>query len=210
MRVMYEVNTPLTRRLDVPRETGILGVEDTVGSRIRALQRATRVTNEELAAAAGVHVKTVSQWRHDKQRPTPDNLQAISPLLNTTMGHLLTAGSVPGATAEDRHREALFLREASREGYRADAPLTLPSKVHAHAHRLLAQLADDGADEHSLDQAKRLFLEPERYTYSAHGRIVMMEEDDIIRDMNALAEVARTWVHDRKRLAEDLERASGE
>ena len=184
-------------------------MEDTVGSRIRAFQRAARVTNEELAAAAGVHVKTVSQWRHDKQRPSDDNLRAIAPLLKTDLGGLLLAPWTP-PSAEERHREALMLHEQSRATYRPDASLTLPSKVLAHAHRLLAKLADDGADEHSLDQARRLFLEPERYTYSAHGRIVMLDEDDIIRDMSALAEVARTWVHDRKRLAEDLERAADE
>lgn len=103
-----------------------------------------------------------------------------------------------------------MVREVPIQTYNQGPLLTLPSRVFAHAHRLLAQLADDGADEHSLDWARRIFLGPEHYTFSAHGRMVMMEEEDIIRDMNALAEVARTMVHERKRLAEDAERFRGD
>lgn len=177
-------------------------MEETVGSRIRALQRATRVTNEELAAAAGVHVKTVSQWRHDKQRPTDDNLRAIAPLLKTTLAGLLTP--LQPATREGTHRERFAVMEAIREGggYQADAPLTLPSKVHAHAHRIIAELAEEGADEHSLDMARRLLLEPERYSYSVSGRVVLVSEADIIKDMDALASWVREVLRDRRRLKE--------
>lgn len=181
-------------------------MSETIGSRIRDRQRETRVTNEELASAAGVHVKTVSQWRHDRQRPTDDNLRAIAPLLKTSLDALRAENPFSDAPIRPGNP---FGHAAVRESP-SDAYLTLPSKVHAHAHRLLAQLAEEGADSHGLDQARRLFLEPERYTYSAHGRVVMMDEADIIKDMDAIAEYVRTMVHERKRLAEDLERPTDE
>lgn len=170
------------------------------------------MTQAELGKAIGITLNSVSRIEKGKADVSQGRLGMIAAALGTT-AHELLAQATP---LEDARREQLRATEAAQVSeaaggsYQADAPLTLPSKVYAHAHRLLAQLADDGADEHSLDQAKKLFLEPERYTYSAHGRIVMLDEDDIIRDMNALAEVARTFVHERKRLAEDLQRASGE
>jgi transcriptional regulator with XRE-family HTH domain len=91
MRVMQDalpVNTHLSDKSGYPRVTGIEGRTETVGDRIRERQRAVRVDNEELAAAAGVHKKTVSQWRHNHQEPTDDNLMAIVPILQTTFMYL--------------------------------------------------------------------------------------------------------------------------
>jgi transcriptional regulator with XRE-family HTH domain len=176
-----------------------------LGKAIAERRRREGMTQAQLGKAIGITLNSVSRIETGKAELSQGRLGNIAAALGTT-AHELLAQAV---SVEDTHRESLRVAEAARLAGYPDAALTLSSKVLAHAHRLLAQLADDGADEHSLDQAKKLFLEPERYTYSAHGRIVMLDEDDIIRDMNALAEVARNWVHDRKRLAEDLERAAG-
>src|SRR4051812_12314670 len=91
----------LTDQLGAPRVTGTDARRDTVGWRIRERQRVTRATNEDLAGAAGVHVKTVSQWRHDRQTPTDDNLQAIAPVLKTTFLYLKNGFEGGVATASD-------------------------------------------------------------------------------------------------------------
>lgn len=180
-----------------------------LGKAIADRRRELGLTQKDLGARIGIDLNSVSRIETGKVDISQSRLSEIAVALETTAADLQSAAT-PSKDIEHRERLAVMETLRAGQGYRGDAPLTLPSKVHAHAHRLLATLADEGADSHGLDQAKRLFLEPERYTYSAHGRVVMMDEGDIIKDMDAIAEYVRTMVHERKRLAEDLERPTDE
>jgi transcriptional regulator with XRE-family HTH domain len=85
----------------------------TVGERIKEAQKAARVSNEALAAAAGVHIATVSQWRNDRQAPTDANLDAIAPLLRRSRVWLRYGGDAVAEAAQERAGEVSLPPEAS-------------------------------------------------------------------------------------------------
>lgn len=54
---------------------------ETPGDRLTAAMKRARLKNAAIAAAAGVHVKTVSYWRSDRQRPEERQLERVAELL---------------------------------------------------------------------------------------------------------------------------------
>lgn len=55
----------------------------TQGERLSVAQKRAGLKNAAIAEAAGVHVKTVSYWRNDKQSPQEEQLDAVVRLLHT-------------------------------------------------------------------------------------------------------------------------------
>src|SRR5215208_5416381 len=62
---------------------------DTPGHRIAAARRKAGFTQEEVAAAAGVHQKTVSRWENDHQVPVGDQLDRLAEYLHLTRRYIL-------------------------------------------------------------------------------------------------------------------------
>jgi transcriptional regulator with XRE-family HTH domain len=62
---------------------------DTPGHRIAAARRKAGFTQDEVAAAAGVHQKTVSRWENDHQVPVGDQLDRLAEFLHLTRRYIL-------------------------------------------------------------------------------------------------------------------------
>jgi SOS-response transcriptional repressor LexA len=66
--------------------------QETVGERIRRRRKELRVTQEELAAAAGVNQGYISQIEQDKAAPRRRTIDALAVALNLPQGVLLGGG----------------------------------------------------------------------------------------------------------------------
>jgi transcriptional regulator with XRE-family HTH domain len=62
---------------------------DTPGHRIAAARRKAGFTQDEVAAAAGVHQKTVSRWENDHQLPEGEQLDRLAQHLHLTRSYIL-------------------------------------------------------------------------------------------------------------------------
>lgn len=204
MKVRQPVNTNLPTRLDVPRSTWIRGGLSTVGERIRARQRVTRVTNEELAAAADVHVKTVSQWRHDRQTPTDDNLAAIAPLLDCTFFYLKhgreaepAAGEEPEPLAAPNSR----IREmATREGYRvypAGSGERLKPRVYERVYSYIERMRKADCTPDQIDEAERLLFDS-AFSKLNKSDLRIRTEDEQLLDIDAAWEWIRRTIREHE------------
>lgn len=193
MPVMSEVNTLVTERLDVPRGTPVLGLGVTIGERIRERQKLGRVPNEALAEAAGVHVKTVSQWRSDKQTPTRDNLKAIAPILGTTVDWLRSgdAPTIPMLRETYRNMSAGFMESDYR------VPKGLPKAVQLFMFDFLKELAEADVSEREIEEARRSLTSPENYSFYAGGNPVEYSEDEALMGVQAFSLAIRGILRDR-------------
>jgi transcriptional regulator with XRE-family HTH domain len=196
MRQTLPVNTHLSKKLGQPRVTGILDRKETVGDRIRERQRATRVKNEELAQAADVHVKTVSQWRSNRQTPTDDNLMAIAPVLKTTFLYLKN-GLVTVVTDEEGVSFSRSRNLAVHEGrrlYTSIGAKRLPPRAYTLVYEYLQRLENAGLKSEELDEAERFLVD------GAYNKINAREpgdktEDDLILDIKAAWQFVREVVN---------------
>jgi transcriptional regulator with XRE-family HTH domain len=68
---------------------------DSVGTRIRDLRRAMRMTQEDLAKACGVSRSAVAQWETDRAGQLRDNIGRIAAALGSSADMLLE-GKRPG------------------------------------------------------------------------------------------------------------------
>jgi transcriptional regulator with XRE-family HTH domain len=96
-------------------------VSESFGDRLKWAMRAAHLSNEDVAAACGVHINTVSYWRNDGQRPRDDDLETVLRLLRER-GVILTAaqlryGPLPPSPADAtaRAEEARHLIAQVRE-----------------------------------------------------------------------------------------------
>ena len=161
----------------------------TPGDRIRERQDATAVTNRELAAAADVSESTVSQWRRNRQQPKDRHLRAIAPLLGTTVGWL-RYGTADAPTAPDTVRE----RPAEYT-----VPTGLPQRARVWMHSFLLELATGGASEEEIDAARRLLTSEEAYAMYAGGVEREMSGDEVLTEMQGVAEGIRVVLRRRGR-----------
>lgn len=102
-------------------------MKETPGSRLIELQRLASLSNEDLADEIGVHVKTISYWRRDKQVPEDAQLERIVKALKKRGVHTTAAAIrygpqnqvVPDVTIitapESRADEVKHLLQQTRE-----------------------------------------------------------------------------------------------
>lgn len=64
--------------------------KQTIGQRIRALRRAKKMTQAQLAKVAGVSSPAVTEWEKDSYLPKAASLEAMANLFQVTTEHLLT------------------------------------------------------------------------------------------------------------------------
>lgn len=149
----------------------------TVADRIKERQRITRRNNEDLAVAADVHVKTVSQWRSGKQRPTDDNLQAIAPVLETTF-EWLRDGEV-------------VVREAPSVAY------GLPQAIRVWIQEFLTKLVRADVSEREVEEARRVLTSPEMHRAYVGSEPQQYSEDETLQGIQAHAVAIETVLRAR-------------
>ena len=192
MPVTSEVNTSASERLGVPRGKPIPAPAVTIGERIRDRQKLGRVPNEALAEAAGVHVKTVSQWRSDRQAPTRDNLKAIAPILGTTVDWLRD-GDGPSIPQLREVYRAWGAPEAGTYGVSRG----LPKAVQLFMFDFLKELAEADVSEREIEEARRSLTSPENYTFYVGGNPVEYSEEEVLMGVQAFALAIRGILRDR-------------
>ncbi len=67
--------------------------KQTIGQRIRALRRAKKMTQAQLAKVAGVSSPAVTEWEKDSYLPKAASLEAMANLFQVTTEYLLTGES---------------------------------------------------------------------------------------------------------------------
>jgi len=162
----------------------------TPGDRIRERQDATAVTNRQLAVAAGVSESTVSQWRRNRQQPKDRHLRAVAPLLRTTASWL-RYGADEAAVSPEVVREPAAVDYAVATG--------LPQRARIWMHGFLLELATGGATEEEIDAARRLLTSEEAYAMYAGGVEREMSGDEVLTEMQGVAEGIRVVLRRRGR-----------
>jgi transcriptional regulator with XRE-family HTH domain len=153
----------------------------TVGERIREAQRVARVSNEEVAEAADVHVKTVSQWRNDRQMPTDDNLRAIAPVLRTTFAYLKNGdGEQP---TDNREPPAVALG--------------LPRRVRERIQEFLLELIRADVSDREVEEARRVLTSPELYRLMKGGEPGEESEEQILVGLTGFSEAIKDTLRSR-------------
>lgn len=128
-------------------------VAGTVGSRLKEAMQEARRNNAEVAKAAGVHEKTVSQWRSDRQEMKPDNIDAVAEFLGVSKAWL-RYGDENGRLAEPPARPYGEFQPNPR--YERE----LPGRVYAAAREYLDRLiAIERLGVGELEEAERLLMD---------------------------------------------------
>ena len=168
-----------------------MDVPETVGDRIRAAQRRSRATNEELAADADVHVKTVSQWRHDRQNPTDDNLKAIAPRLGVSFAWLRTGLTVPGKT--------LVAEGPAITYYQGPAPVRarLSPRIYERIFDNLERMRRAGCTDDQIDEAERL-LSDSGFSKLNKSDLRDRTEEEQLTDIDAAWEFIRRVIKEHE------------
>ena len=183
-----------------------MALPTTLGERVRQARERAGLDQAALAAAVGVHAKTVSKWENDHQAPTDDMLAAIARALETEPS-VLAYGVTQEALSKawDReHRESvahwteafgaprqvkgLRVRAVDRLG---QAKPQLPNKVIAFVHRFVADLAEQGATEDQLEAARRLLTSYETWAFLAGDNLDTLGEADWLALVRRMADGLR-------------------
>lgn len=137
------------------------------------------VANGDIAEAARVHVKTVSQWLNDRQPMKPENIAAVASYLDVTEAWLRYGEGEPPGGGSARNGAGPEGDALLRLGRRR-----LDPRVYEVVYGYLQRLEEAGVPEEMIDEAERLMVD---YSYSklhARGR-PDRSVDDIILDVRA-------------------------
>ena len=151
--------------------------------------RSRKVGNKALATAVGVEKTTVSKWRHDVQTPEGENIEAAARHLGVTV-QWLRSGVWENASSASA-------TEPTLEQYRA--PSGLPQQARVWMHSFLLELATGGASEEEIDAARRLLTSEEAYAMYAGGVEREMSGDEVLTEMQGVAEGIRVVLRRRGR-----------
>jgi len=159
-----------TRIFHVPRS-----MAESLGERLRRVKKARGVDNAAIAAAAGVHPKTVSRWLNDKSNPDPSELDAAAEFLGVTSAWLRSGEQRAGH---------MTVRESSSKYGTTDTRRMLPPRAYERLFGYLDRLEKAGADEEQIDVARRLMADV-RYSRLNKGSKSEPSEDDMLTDIDA-------------------------
>lgn len=167
----------------MPRGTPEIGSKVTLGERLRRVRKAAKLEQEEVARAAGVHVKTVSRWENDRQVPDDTQLDLVAELLGTST-KLLKYGpeEVPQRPAADRVPAV---------------PQGLPKSVRVYMQQFLLELAEADVSDREIEEARRSLTSPENYTFYVGGNPVEYSEEDALMGVRSFALAIRGILRDR-------------
>lgn len=157
----------------------------TPGQRLREAREARGLKQEELAAAAGIHTKTVSKWENDRQAPQYQQLLKAEPVLGVSASWILDG------------REALETSELAADPVgSATVTRPLPRALRSHAVRVWLsafrhELTRANASDEQIAEAVDLLTAPQVFTYYRGGSPGELSEDEAIVAMEALAKFIR-------------------
>jgi transcriptional regulator with XRE-family HTH domain len=162
----------------VPRTVTEPGVLTSYGKRISAARKKKGLDQADLAKAAKVHVKTVSRWENDRQRPERDQEDALVEVLDVTREWL--------RGQEQRRATGLaMVRETPR------VALGIPQRIRIWLQEFLLELVTAGVSEDDVDRVRRILSSDEMYRYYAGGEPKEYSEDETLEGIQAHAEAFR-------------------
>jgi transcriptional regulator with XRE-family HTH domain len=136
---------------------------ETPGERLRRAKKARNVDNAAIAAAAGVHPKTVSRWLNDKTTPDPAELDGAARFLRVTSDWIRNGGYI-GAP----ETEASSVREAGGS-YSHRVMAGLPFSVREWIQAFLLRLVRARVSEREFERARALLESEELAAWYAEG-----------------------------------------
>jgi transcriptional regulator with XRE-family HTH domain len=153
---------------------------DTPGHRIAAARRKAGFTQEEVAAAAGVHQKTVSRWENDHQVPVGDQLDRLAEYLHLTRRYILR-----GEEETPAFRRGLSIAARSAE-----------QAVHAQTLKFQIEAIEMGAAQADLAHIRTALAVHEK---AVKGYLTMPDlgAGDLIVLTDALIGMLRRWLANR-------------
>lgn len=151
----------------MPRETFSMLPLDSLGQRLQGARKAAKKSQAEVAAAAGVHPKTVSRWENDRQTPDPDELAKAAQFLDVEADWLRYGQASGGARTlgDDPGIRALF----DSIGAGRSGPAALPRQLELMAIDFEREAVLAGADAPFLRYARARMRDPELLAYFAGG-----------------------------------------
>lgn len=160
-----------------PRTVAEPAVLTSYGKRISAARREKGLDQADLARAAKVHVKTVSRWENDRQRPERDQEDVLVEVLGVT-------------------REWLRGRE--------EKPVTappvargLPRKVRLWIEEFLLELVRADVSEREVDEARRVLTSPELFRLLSGGEPSDETEPQLLEGLEGYGAAIRNTLRSR-------------
>jgi transcriptional regulator with XRE-family HTH domain len=176
---------------------------ETLGERLAWAQSLAEVSNVELAHVVQRAPETVSQWRRGFQVPDDDALRAAAAYLSNRSDFRIPPGWIRygGPLKAARDAEDLATR-ATPTGAppQSEPPIDWPQSARVFAREFELEAVRQGASEADADYIRRVLFSPESYVMYAGGRSRVLSEDEVMKQMTALAEGLRAWLKARKRL----------
>jgi transcriptional regulator with XRE-family HTH domain len=157
---------------------------DTPGHRIAAARRKAGFTQDEVAAAAGVHQKTVSRWENDHQLPEGEQLDRLAHHLHLTRSYILRG-------VEDA---AAFHR-----GLSAAARIAQQS-IHAKTLAFQVEAIESGAPEADLVHI-RTALAVHEEAVQRYFSMPDLNPNELTTVTDAVTAVLRRWLANRMEAA---------
>lgn len=117
--------------------------------------RAAKLSNERLAAAVGVHPKSVSRWLSDRVTPEQDTISGIARALGADAVWLQTGRGARSDRQVRERGERYGVPDAEMRGaIDAGALLRMPPRYYDVAYELLDAMAEAGLGRDAQDAAE--------------------------------------------------------
>jgi len=153
------------------KRTITAGSPATLGERLRKAKKAAKLSNSEIAAAAGVHEKTVSRWLNDVSNPDPVELDRAAGALGVT-STWLRYGDETGEERADAWTPNPRYRNR------------LPPRAYATVYGHLEAMRAAGASEEQLDEAERVMVDG-AYNKLNTRDVRTRTEDELVTDIES-------------------------
>ena len=168
------------RQPHVSRETRNIQSAEAVAGRIREAQERAALTGRELARAVGVTEQTVSAWRAKRgsTRPRDEHFARIAEALGVEEAWLrYGVGEASGTVLTGAPPPA---------PYRG-----MPNRAMVWLQEFLLELAKGGATHGEIESARALLVSEEAFAVYAGGVARQLEEEELLTEMQGLAEAIR-------------------
>lgn len=174
-----------------------------LGRRIHSLLAHRQQSQLWLAEASGLSRQTLSILMRD--RATPDVLERVAGALGLTAAELTGADLVipvegGGRIVISGGPTGLEAPAAHRPPDPAGISRELSPGARIFLHRLLLELAEEGASDFELDWAKKTLTRPDNYTYSYDGTRRDYTPEEELMEMEGMALGIRGVIKRRREL----------
>ena len=153
-------------------------------SNLRRARERAGLTQAEAAKLAELHPQQLSDYERGVKRPTDDSLGRLASVYGETIPALRYGKDAPSAPAtSDGHLP----------------PGQWPYDARVFLHDFIAEAVRNGATEDDVLFVRNTLVSPHAYVMYAGGGERAMDDEELLIQMQGLAEGLRVWLSERKR-----------